>query len=241
MLCISVRPPGTDLRVPLPRAAGELGLPGERVRHPRAPRPGDPGARAVGPRCDEPHRPGDQERRGDAAARPRLRTRRALARRARHRHRRTAGAPHRAGVRRRRTGRSAHDRARVSCRRRGSRRLCPTGWRELVEDHYGGEVRDAETLRRREFARADLDDGAGDATVDLDELGLAIDRASETWDEQARRALSPKRWDRSKARARMFDLVGSGRQRRVPRPNLAGRCGGRPPPGRGDGRRRPRW
>ena len=60
---------------------------------------------------------------------------------------------------------------------------------ELVRDHYGGEIRDPETLLgTSSLARISMTVRATRA-VDLDLLGQAIDRASETWEEQARRAL----------------------------------------------------
>ena len=60
----------------------------------------------------------------------------------------------------------------------------------LVADHYGGEVRDPETLvGTSSLARISMSVRA-ERDVDLERLGHAIDRISETWDEQARRAVT---------------------------------------------------
>ena len=75
----------------------------------------------------------------------------------------------------------------------------------LVAEHYAGEVRDSETLvGTSSLARISMSVRAG-RDVDLERLGHAIDRISETWEEQARRAvtdaLGPEEGDR------VFDLL----------------------------------
>ncbi len=75
----------------------------------------------------------------------------------------------------------------------------------LVAEHYGGDVRDAETLvGTSSLARMSMSVRAKH-DVDLERLAHAIDRISETWDEQTRRAaidaLGPGEGER------IFDLV----------------------------------
>ncbi len=75
----------------------------------------------------------------------------------------------------------------------------------LVAEHYGGEVRDPETLvGTSSLARISMSVRAG-REVDLERLGHAIDRISETWDEQARRAVTDALGPIEGAR--VFDLV----------------------------------
>ena len=104
----------------------------------------------------------------------------------------------------------------------------------LVAEHYGGEVRDPETLvGTSSLARISMSVRAG-REVDLERLGHAIDRISETWDEQARRAvtdaLGPIEGER------VFDLVADATTAGVPGPHPAHRSGRRLPPGRRAGR-----
>ncbi len=83
--------------------------------------------------------------------------------------------------------------------------LLPDDVAALVAEHYGGEVRDPETLvGTSSLARISMSVRAM-RVVDLERLSRAIDRVSETWDEQARRAvrdaLGPIEGDR------IFELV----------------------------------
>ena len=85
--------------------------------------------------------------------------------------------------------------------------MLPDAVAALVADHYGGEVRDPETLiGTSSLARLSMSVRAT-RSVDLERLRKAIDRISETWDELAYRAvidaLGPVEG------RRIFDLVAS--------------------------------
>ncbi|MFT4864200.1 MAG: glutamate dehydrogenase [Ilumatobacter sp.] len=82
---------------------------------------------------------------------------------------------------------------------------------DLVADHYGGDVRDVETLvGSSSLARISMTVRT-DGPVDLDRLAEIIDGATASWHEQARQALVA-RAGAQRARA-VFDLVGAGIER----------------------------